>query len=104
MCEYDIPCALEKIVIADLSALITWSFKIISSPPAQCLRPRELLRWGLTWAHPAHKVISPFDHVILPNHVANLNHYNSSIAVSTATKLSWMVTFVGVLLQSHMSL
>ena len=45
MCEYDIPCALEKIVIADLSALVTWSFKIISSPPAQCLRPRELLRW-----------------------------------------------------------
>ena len=45
VCEYDIPCALEKIVIADLSALVTWSFKIISSPPAQCLRPRELLRW-----------------------------------------------------------
>ena len=42
MCEYDIPCALEKIVIADLSALVTWSFKIISCPPAQCLRPREL--------------------------------------------------------------
>ena len=35
MCEYDIPCALEKILIADLSALLTWSFKIISSPPAQ---------------------------------------------------------------------
>ena len=51
MCEYDIPCALEKIVIADLSALVTWSFKImwqtktISSPLAQWLRPRELLRW-----------------------------------------------------------
>ena len=51
MCEYDIPCALEKIVIADLSALVTWSFKImwqtktISSPLAQCLRPRGLLRW-----------------------------------------------------------
>ena len=28
MCEYDIPCALEKIVMADLSALITWSSKI----------------------------------------------------------------------------
>ena len=46
MCEYDIPRALEKIVIADLSALATWSFKImwqtktISSPLAQCLRPR----------------------------------------------------------------
>ena len=24
-CEYDIPCALEKTVIADLSALVTWS-------------------------------------------------------------------------------
>ena len=51
MCEYYIPCALEKIVIADLSALATWSFKImwqtktISSPLAQCLRPLELLLW-----------------------------------------------------------
>ena len=51
MCEYDIPRALEKIAIADLSALVTWSFKVmwqaktISSPLAQCLRPRELLRW-----------------------------------------------------------
>ena len=51
MCEYDIPCALDKIVIVDLSALVTRSFKImwqtktISSPVAQCLRPRELLRW-----------------------------------------------------------
>ena len=48
MCEFDIPCALEKIVIADLSAMVTWSFKImwqtktILSPLAQCLRPREL--------------------------------------------------------------
>ena len=31
MCEYDIPCALEKILIVNLSALVTWSFKIISS-------------------------------------------------------------------------
>ena len=51
MCEYDISCALEKIVIADLSALFTWSFKIlwqnkaISSPLAQCRRQRGLLRW-----------------------------------------------------------
>ena len=29
MCEYDIPRALEKIVIADLSALVAWSFKIM---------------------------------------------------------------------------
>ena len=29
MCEYDIPCALEKIIIVGLSALVTWSFKII---------------------------------------------------------------------------
>ena len=53
MCEYDIPCALEKIVIADLSAFVTRTFKImwqtktISSPLARCLRPRELLRWWL---------------------------------------------------------
>ena len=62
ICEYDIPCALEKIVIADLSALVTWSFKImwqtktISSPLAQCLRPREMLRWRVSWA-PAHEVM-----------------------------------------------
>ena len=87
---------------------ITWSFQImwqtktISSPPAQCLRPRELLRWWLSWV-PAHKVIWPFDHVILPIHVTNLNHYISSTAVSKPTKLSWMVTFVGGLLhlKSH---
>lgn len=28
MCQYDIPRALEKIVMADLNALITWSSKI----------------------------------------------------------------------------
>ena len=28
MCEYDIPCALKKIVMANLSTLITWSSKI----------------------------------------------------------------------------
>ena len=45
MCEYDIPCALKKIAIADLSALITWSSKItwqtkiIISPSPQCLKP-----------------------------------------------------------------
>ena len=50
MCEYDLPCALEKIVIADLSPLVKWSFKImwqtktILSPLPQCLWPRELLR------------------------------------------------------------
>ena len=54
MCDYDIPFALEKIVIADLSVLVTWSFKsmwqikTISSPLAQCLRPWELLRCWLT--------------------------------------------------------
>ena len=46
MCEYDIPCALQKIVMADLSTLITWSSKIkwqtkiIISPLPQCLQPR----------------------------------------------------------------
>ena len=50
MCKYDITCASEKTVIADLSDLVTWSFKImwqtktISSPLAQWLRSRELLR------------------------------------------------------------
>ena len=50
MSEYEIPCALEKIVMADLSALVTWSSKItlqtktILSPLAQCLRPRDLVR------------------------------------------------------------
>ena len=93
MCEYDIPCALEKIVIADLSTLVTWSFKImwqtktISSLLAQGLRPRELLRWWVTWA-PAHEVTWPFDPVILPNLVTNLNPYIFSTAVSKATKLS----------------
>ena len=49
MCEYDIPCALEKIVMGDLSALITWSSKItgqtktIISPLPQCLKPRNLV-------------------------------------------------------------
>ena len=45
MCDYDIPCALQKIVMADLSTLITWSSKIkwqtkiIISPLPQCLQP-----------------------------------------------------------------
>ena len=49
MCEYDIPCALEKTVMADLGTLITWSSKItgqtktiISSLP-QCLKPQNLV-------------------------------------------------------------
>ena len=53
MCEYDIPCALEKIVMADLSALITWSSKImwqtetIIFPVLQCLKPQNL-SWMMT--------------------------------------------------------
>ena len=50
MSEYDIPSALEKTVMADLSALVTWSSKItlktktILFPLVQCLRPRDLVR------------------------------------------------------------
>ena len=49
MCQYDISRALEKIVMADLNALITWSSKItlqtITSlfPLAQCLWPPDLV-------------------------------------------------------------
>ena len=49
MCEYDILRALEKIVMADLSALITWSSKItcqikdIMLPLPQCLKPQNLV-------------------------------------------------------------
>ena len=51
MCEYDIPCALEKIVMVDLSFLITWSSKItwqtktIISPLPQCLKPQNSVGW-----------------------------------------------------------
>ena len=51
MCEYDILCALEKIVMADLSSLITWSSKIawqtktIISPLPQCLKPQNSVGW-----------------------------------------------------------
>ena len=53
MCEYDIPCASAKIVMADLSALITWSSKImwqtktIIFPLLQCLEPQNL-SWMMT--------------------------------------------------------
>ena len=49
MCECDIPCASEKIVMADLRTLITWSSKItwqtkiIISPLPQCLKPQNLV-------------------------------------------------------------
>ena len=49
MCEYDIPCALEKTVMADLSALITWASKItwqtkiIISPLPHYLKPQNLV-------------------------------------------------------------
>ena len=49
MCEYDIPCALEKISMADLSALIawfckiTWQAKTIIFPLPQCLKPQNLV-------------------------------------------------------------
>ena len=33
MSEYDIPCALEKIVMADLSALVMWSSKSLLKLP-----------------------------------------------------------------------
>ena len=38
------------------------------------------------WA-PTHKVTWPFDHVVLPDHMTNWNHYISTIAVPMATKL-----------------
>ena len=49
MCEYDMPCALEKIAMADLSTLIMWPSKItrqtktIISPLPQCLNPKNLV-------------------------------------------------------------
>ena len=50
LCQYDIPRALEKIVMADLNALIMWSFKItlqtktILFPLAQCLWSPDLVQ------------------------------------------------------------
>ena len=49
MCEYDIPYTLEKIVMADLSALMTWSSKVtwqtktIIYPLPQCVKPQNLV-------------------------------------------------------------
>ena len=49
MCKYDIPYALEKRVMADLSALITWSSKItwqtknITFPLPQCVKLQNLV-------------------------------------------------------------
>ena len=48
MCEYDIPCALEKIVMGDLitwSSKITWQTKTIISPLPQCLKPQNSVGW-----------------------------------------------------------
>ena len=51
MCEYDMPCALEKTAMAYLSTLIMWSSKItrqtktIISPLTQCLNPKNLVGW-----------------------------------------------------------
>ena len=49
MSDYNIPCALEKIVMADLSILITWQTKIIISSLPQSLKPQNLVRWWLTF-------------------------------------------------------
>ena len=52
MCEYDIPYALEKMIMAGLSVLITWSSKItwqtktIISPLPQCLKPWMITHIG----------------------------------------------------------
>ena len=65
LCEYDIPCTLEKIVMADLSALITWSSKItwqtkiIISPLPQCTKPQNLVGWWLTFGVFVHRVTWP---------------------------------------------
>ena len=49
MCEYDIPWALEKIIMADFRALLTWSSKItwqtktMIFPLPQCVKPQNLV-------------------------------------------------------------
>ena len=58
MCEGDIPCALEKLVMAELSQLWgSYSFTNRNiSPLLQYLWPPNLARWWLTIGAPTHKV------------------------------------------------
>ena len=102
--------------------LITWSYEItwqtktfISPQPSHCLpRSPDKLEalylhyrsvydhqtWqddDLSWALPTHKITRPFKHVFLRNHVTNWKHI-STAAVSMATKLGRMVTYLEGLL------
>ena len=47
---------------------------------------------NLPWWAPPHKVIWPFGHVVLYDHVTNQSHYIFTTTVSIATKLGRMVT------------
>ena len=76
MCEYYMPCALEKIVITDLSALVMWSFKnmwqtkTIPSPLAEGLLPESYMTFlitslcQITWQ--TETIISPLPQFLKP--------------------------------------
>ena len=77
MCEYDIPCALEEIIMANLREfkLPRWHGK--SKPFYVCFHSayghQDWYDGELLWGAPTHKVIWPFDHVVLQDHVTTLN-------------------------------
>ena len=58
---------------------------------------------NLPWWAPANKVTWPYDNVILQDHMANLNHYISTIRAPMAIKLGRMVTYLDgyLLIKSH---
>ena len=87
------------------SCKITWRAKKFISSLAQCLWPRNLLRWygDLFWRASNHKVTQRPDHVIFLSHVTNKNHYISTTRMRIATKLCRMVAHLDRLLltKSH---
>ena len=79
------------------SCKVTWQTKIIYSQP-ECLWLQTWQNDNSTWWVRTYKVTSPFDHVVLRDHVANKNHHISIARVSMASKLGRMIASLDGLL------
>ena len=83
---------MKYIFLFVILAMITWINSLLSismativketnsynSPIRQCLWLPNLADGKLPWLARTHKVIQPFDHVVLQDHMTNQNYYMST--------------------------
>ena len=74
---------------------VTWKIRSITSLLPQCLWPPNWQGDYKQWGAYFHKVIKPFDHVILQGHVTNQTRYISTTTRPMIIKFGKVVSYYG---------